>query len=181
MRTSRSPIQQLRTAIDCMPVRTRVAMLEGVRSNAIITGAYVDGNGGICPMLAAHRNGGRTDLLAFAHAWDRFTGASRRARRATRRELAILISHLEDSLLDAQQIDLAGAIAEHRASIARARSAPLARPGDHDRTKQLRRRDGWAWLRPFRRYDDYALALARLEAESQRHAELAAERELAAV
>src|SRR5947209_19487673 len=98
MRTSRSHIQQLRTTIDCMPVRTRVAMLHGVRDNEIIVGAYTDRDGGVCPMLAAHRNGGRTDFLSFARAWDRFTRA-RRARRATRREIAILVAHLEDSLL----------------------------------------------------------------------------------
>ena len=38
-------------------------MLEGVRANTIVVGAYTDGNGGICPMLAAHRNGGRTSFL----------------------------------------------------------------------------------------------------------------------
>ena len=53
---------------------TREAMLAGVRaSSAIIVGAYVDGEGGVCPMLAAHRRGGRTDFLSFARAWDRFT------------------------------------------------------------------------------------------------------------
>ena len=43
-------------------------------SNRIIVGAYVDSeSGGICPMLAAHRNGGRTDVAAFARAWDEYT------------------------------------------------------------------------------------------------------------
>src|SRR5215212_4441088 len=86
MRRRRRTIEDLRTAIDCLPMHTRVAMLEGVRRWPIIVGAYTDRQGGVCPMLAAHRCGGRTDLLAFAHAWDRFTGARRRARRATERE-----------------------------------------------------------------------------------------------
>ena len=54
-------------------------------------------------MLAAHRNGGRTSLIAFAQAWDgvAFRGQRRaRARRATERELRILRSHLEASLLE---------------------------------------------------------------------------------
>ena len=46
-------------------------MLRGIATNRIIVGAYVDrSSGGICPMLAAHRNGGRTDVAAFARAWD---------------------------------------------------------------------------------------------------------------
>jgi hypothetical protein len=107
-------VEQLRLAIDCMPVATREAMLEGVRSNArIIAGAYVDGEGGVCPMLAAHRCGGRTDFLSFAKSWDRFTRAAR-MRPAAPRELAILISQLEDSLSSANGLELDRAIAEHR-------------------------------------------------------------------
>jgi hypothetical protein len=33
------------------------------------------GGPGVCPMLAAHRNGGRTSLASFARAWDRYTKA----------------------------------------------------------------------------------------------------------
>ena len=73
-------------------------MLRGIASNRIIVGAYVDPNsGGVCPMLAAHRNGGRTDVSAFARAWDEYTDA-RRPRRASRREVATLRSLLESSL-----------------------------------------------------------------------------------
>lgn len=164
MRSNRSHIQQLRTAIDCMPVRTRVAMLEGVRGNEIIVGAYTDRDGGVCPMLAAHRNGGRTDFLSFAHAWDTFTHA-RRARRATRRELGVLVAHLEDSLLAEHNVDLSAAIADHRASLARRGSEQ--RPGDRNRAPELRNRSGWAWLRPFRRLDEYNRALDRVNADEQ--------------
>lgn len=103
MRTRRrANIEQLRSAIDGLPVATRVAMLEGIRANDIIVGAYSTG-GGVCPMLAAPRAGGRTNYIGFAKAWDRFAFADSRvkvARRATRRELLILTSHLEASLLD---------------------------------------------------------------------------------
>jgi hypothetical protein len=155
-------------------------MLEGIRSNPIIAGAYTDANG-ICPMLAAHRAGGRTDCIAFARAWDRFTlGSSKRrlARRATPRELLILRTHLEASLLndDGSAPDLAAAVAAHRALIERRapderperprRERP--RPGDPDRGRELRERHGWAWMRVVRRYDDYERALALLESERER-------------
>jgi hypothetical protein len=97
--------------------------------------------GGVCPMLAAHRCGGRTSFIAFARAWDRFAGV-RRARRASARELAILEQQLTDSILaesgagagaDAPAADpagaqssLAAAIADHQAT-ARARRAREAR------------------------------------------------------
>ncbi len=108
-------VEDLRLAIDCLPVRTREAMLRGVLSERhIIVGAYVDGEGGVCPMLAAHRRGGRTDLLSFARSWDRFTRAGRRARRATERERCILVGQLQASLAGEGRVDLAGAISEHR-------------------------------------------------------------------
>jgi hypothetical protein len=113
-------VEDLRLTIDCMPVATRVAMLDGVRgAERIIVGAYVDRDGGICPMLAAHRCGGRTNFLSFAKAWDRFTRAGRRARRATRRELNILVGQLEGSLMSAAEVDLDRAIGEHREILGR--------------------------------------------------------------
>jgi hypothetical protein len=82
-----------------MPTRTREAMLHGIDSNKIIVGAYVDNrNGGVCPMLAAHRNGGRTNFGTFARAWDQFTGVGRKPRRASRREIRALRGYLEMSL-----------------------------------------------------------------------------------
>jgi hypothetical protein len=114
-RHSNSPIERLRLAIDCLPERTREAMLEGVRANErIIVGAYVDDGGGVCPMLAAHRFGGRTDFLSFAKSWDRFTRAQGRSRTATTREVAILVAQLEDSLLLGTGSQLDAAISEHR-------------------------------------------------------------------
>ena len=62
-------------------LRTREAMLTGIRSHEIIVGAYSDRAGGVCPMLAAHRCGGRTSFISFARAWDRFARAKRAARR----------------------------------------------------------------------------------------------------
>ena len=88
-------------------------MLQGIRENPIVCGAYTDGKGGICPMLAAHRNGGRVTLLAFARSWDGFTRA-KRVRRATPRELRTLEHLLLASLRD--ESGFAQAIAEHLAS-----------------------------------------------------------------
>jgi len=149
-------------------------MLEGIRSNAIIVGAYT-GPDGICPMLAAHRRGARTDFISFARAWDRFAlsgSRSRRARRATHRELLVLTTQLEASLLDdeAPASDLAAAIAEHEALV-----ASRDRPGDPDRAPELRNRPGWAWMRVMRRYDEYERAMDLLEQEKRR----IADRELA--
>jgi hypothetical protein len=108
-------VESLRLAIDCMPVGTREAMLAGVRGNErVIAGAYVDDRGGVCPMLAAHRCGQRTDFLTFARSWDRFTRAGRSSREATPRELRILVTQLEDSLSQATGLELDEAIKEHR-------------------------------------------------------------------
>jgi hypothetical protein len=125
LRSRRSSIEDLRLAIDCLPVRTRQAMLHGVRANEIIVGAYSDRSGGVCPMLAAHRNGGRTNFISFARAWDRFAG-TKRARRATEREITVLVAHLEASLIAEEQIDLGGAVADHQL-LARDRRAREAR------------------------------------------------------
>jgi hypothetical protein len=111
-----SPVEGLRLAIDCMPVATREAMLEALRAGErIISGAYVDRQGGVCPMLAAHRRGGRTDFISFARSWDRFTRVSRQAREATPRELSILTAQLEESLTSLSGLELDAAICEHRA------------------------------------------------------------------
>jgi hypothetical protein len=192
MRTRRNAsIQELRHAIDALPMKTRVAMLEGIRRNEIILGAYTSDDGGVCPMLAAHRGGGRTNAEGFAKTWDRFGGITgRRARRATKRELLILTTHLEMSLLaDSEPApDLAVALAEHRALVARneragsrrqdldraarrerlraERAIEAIRPGEPDRSSELAGAHGWAWMLPFRRYDEYERALALLEAQS---------------
>jgi hypothetical protein len=168
MRRKRHAIEDLRRAIDCLPVDTRVAMLQGVRSNDIIVGAYTDRSGGVCPMLAAHRCGGRTSLISFAHAWDRFAQA-KRSRRATERELRILTTHLEASLLHEELPELDRAMVEHREALETGAGEHAtirrARPGEPDRSRELAGRHGWAWLRPFRRFDDYQRALDRVEAE----------------
>jgi hypothetical protein len=122
-RRDRNPAERLRLAVQALPMATREAMLRGVAANPIIIGAYVDrDSGGICPMLAAHRNGGRTNLASFARAWDRYTGA-KRPRLATRREVRTLRSLLEGSL--AEDISDGGSIAAAAAQI-RAERAELA-------------------------------------------------------
>lgn len=170
----RTTIEDLRLAIDCLPRGTRTAMLEGIRSNQIVVGAYSHG-GGICPMLAAHRAGGRTNLISFARAWDRFAlgrdAEARRARprRATRRELLVLASHLEASLLaeEVPDTELAAAIAEHKELAGRRRRTKPVRPGDPDRSRELGQRPGWSWMRIVRRYDDYQWVLAQVQAEHE--------------
>ena len=137
MRRSR-PARDLRTAIDCLPLKTRKAMLGGVEANRIIVGAYTDRSGGVCPMLAAHRNGGRTSLASFARAWDRYTGVrGRKARPATERELTTLKTMLEASIALDELPDI----------------STVAREAQ---TRRERR------LRVFRRFDEYERAVAEL-------------------
>jgi hypothetical protein len=100
MAKRRNNAQRLRNAVYALPARTKAAMLCGIRSKRVIVGAYVDKRGGVCPMLAAHRNGGRTNFGTFARAWDAYTGANRRKpRRASRREVRTLEGYLEMSLV----------------------------------------------------------------------------------
>jgi hypothetical protein len=150
-------------------------MLQGIERNQIIVGAYTDGEGGICPMLAAHRNGGRTNFASFAKAWDEFTDA-RRPRRATRREMRALRTYLEMSLLEddsrgASLADLAAGIrAERRQSAERGAieselEAEVVRPGDPNRFRELRLRRRWSWMRPARRLDIFEATLAAAEAQ----------------
>lgn len=116
MRASRDPSTRLRQAVDALPEETRRAMLAGMTRQPVVCGGYTDGDGGACPMLAAHRAGSRVTFLPFHRAWDAFCGA-RAPRRATRRERRALEAMLEASLYAAADVqDLAQAIAEHRAA-----------------------------------------------------------------
>ena len=124
MRRPRDPITALQRAIRCLPAKTREAMLEGIERHPIVAGAYTDGRGGICPMLAAHRHGGRATHLGFSRAWDDLARAHR-VRRATPSELQILEDLLRASLADDADTDFATAIAEHRAALARYRAPEI--------------------------------------------------------
>src|SRR3954447_25126200 len=134
MRRSRNAAARLRAAVDMLPIETKQAMLAGLDDETIITGAYTH-DGGICPMLAAHRRGGRTDRESFAKCWDRYTGASK-GRRATEREIRTLRCMLEASLLE---------------------------PIDIHSVEKRPRWDGWSWSVLFRRWDTYAATIGPLE------------------
>jgi hypothetical protein len=97
-RGRRNTAQRLRNSVEALPNHTKRAMLDGIKHNRVIVGAYVDKRGGVCPMLAAHRNGGRTDFGSFARAWDAFTGA-KKPRRASAREVRTLRGYLEVALI----------------------------------------------------------------------------------
>jgi hypothetical protein len=105
MRPARAPIEDLRLAIDCLPLRTREAMLAGIRSHEVMLGS-------------------RTTFPAFARAWDRFAGG-RRARAATARDLRVLEAHLRASI-ERSSADLGEAIAEHQ-TLVRERKADEAK------------------------------------------------------
>ena len=97
-RGRRNNAERLRNSVEALPNHTKRAMLDGISRTRVIVGAYVDKRGGVCPMLAAHRNGGRTDFASFARAWDAFTGA-KKPRRASARELRTLKGYLEVALI----------------------------------------------------------------------------------
>jgi hypothetical protein len=143
-RGKRREAERLRHVVDCLPYETRLAMLEGLRRyDRIIVGAYSDRSGGVCPMLAAHRCGGRTDFRAFARAWDRFTGAKRRARRASEREVRTLTAQIEASVwredeLRAEMTKLSPSVSDPAPQMPAERNLPEG-----------------AWLMPFRRWDGY--------------------------
>lgn len=155
---------RLRLAIDCMPVATREAMLQGVRcSERVIIGAYVDDRGGACPMLAAHRCGGRTDFLTFARSWDRFTRAKRGRRVATPRELRILVTQLEDSLARSSGLEFDQAISEHRALRGRRLRGRRRLPAGADPTGEIVvRRARWSLRRSVGRHSAVSEAELRV-------------------
>ena len=160
-RPQRRQAHRLRGVVDCLPYETRVAMLDGMRQyDRIIVGAYTDRTGGVCPMLAAHRCGGRTDFRSFARAWDRFTGAGKRARRATEREVRTLTTQLEASIWAEDE------------SRAQTLTPELPTP--------RRRRRPASWLGPFRRWDGYRDAV-RGALDDDREAQPEREQETASV
>ena len=165
---------ELRAAIDRLPLATRRAMLDGIEGSSIIVGADGDPRGGVCPVYAISSPPSKRVGRPFARAWDRYARV-RLSRPASERELRTLRSMLETSIeLETEPaVSLREGIAGHRASRARSRVAsPAEEPqgsraplnsGEHDRTDELSQHEGWAWLRPFRRYDDYARALQALD------------------
>ncbi|MDO9409956.1 hypothetical protein [Patulibacter sp.] len=74
-RLPRPDLAELRRVVDDLPVHVRIAMLEGVRHERLIAGAYTDDGDGVCPMLAAHRHGARWSHPDFARTWDEFAEA----------------------------------------------------------------------------------------------------------
>src|SRR3954451_16397906 len=136
MRRGRNAASRLRAAVDMLPIETKRAMLGALDNETIVTGAYTH-DGGVCPMLGAHRRGGRTSRESFAKAWDRYTGADK-GRVATEREIRTLRCMLESSLIEPFDLH---AIEKPK----RKRHTPF--------------REGWAWSRLFRRWDTYAAAI----------------------
>jgi hypothetical protein len=141
--------ERMRTVVDCLPYETKLAMLEGLDRYEIIAGAYSDRRGGVCPMLAAHRCGGRTDFRAFARAWDRFTGAGR-ARRVSGRELRTLRAQLERSVWNEERT---------RAELTRMpEERPFEPPAESPTVRRTKPMLG-AWLLPFRDLEAYQAAV----------------------
>lgn len=119
-------------------------MLAALRCPAtrIIAGGHVGEGGGVCPLLAAHRRGGRTHdgstgASTFAGVWDRYTGTRTGEPRA--------VDEIDRRALETMLAESLGHDADE--------------PRRADRTAKLRVPAGLAWLGVFRRYDDYRDAL----------------------
>jgi hypothetical protein len=148
----------MRAVVDCLPYETKLAMLEGLERYEIIAGAYSDRQGRVCPMLAAHRCGGRTDFRAFARAWDRFTAVGKRSRRASERELRTLSAHLERSVWE-----------EERQRELITRPAPMTpRDPEPPRPSTPSRRRLGSWLLPARSWDEYRHGVGRALRQAER-------------
>ena len=197
----RQRAQDLRAAVDRLPLGTRQNMLKGLETNNIIVGADGNVRGGRCPMMAASVGSSKVTGKPFARAWDAYAGV-RFSRPATKHEIHTLrtmlqasiametekpvdltaaVSHLSlprqaEVLEMPPPVDLKAAIAAHMASKERSSASQRAkalsrkpaaheRPdtGERDRTEELEGRHGWAWLRPFRRFDDFERAVHQLE------------------
>jgi hypothetical protein len=105
--------------------------------------------------------------VSFARAWDRYTGARGKPRSAKEREVNTLRAMLEASIGLEEIASLASVPRPRRA---RRRSDT----GERHRAAELRDEPGWAWLRPFRRLDEYeralsAVAVARADELELRH------------
>jgi hypothetical protein len=110
-RPLRPDLAELRGVVDDLPLAVRIAMLDGIRLERVIAGAYTDGRGGVCPMLAAHRHGARHDHPDFARTWDEFAEAPIEGfRPAARHHVealeAVLRASLEDELRPADPADV---------------------------------------------------------------------------
>lgn len=204
MRRRRRPAQELRAAIDGLPLEVRQAVLEGIQRERIIAGAHVDGAGGVCPMVAADvrwRSIGASSVKraqAAARAWDQYAEATSGWHQASKRQLLALRAMLEASILEHSPLitpplsqagaRLEPATAHGAAADARPaagpslapRSRPVSRPrldtGERERTSELRHSSGWSWLRLFRDYDDYEDAM-RWIAEMEHREALAEQRD----
>src|SRR5215218_10294229 len=143
-------------------------MLEALRSDAtLIAGAYAARELGACPLLAAHRRGGREHgRSTFAGEWDRFTRTPQgRPRLITEGEREVLERLILESLPSHAPIQPAASSATQM-PLAPVPSTRLSERGDQrldaDRSAELSSIVGWAWLGVYRRLDDYEAALASI-------------------
>ena len=133
---------ELRFSVECLPVDTRLALLDAVSSGHVMTGVYASG-GRVCPSVAVRRLGPGDRMAGFARAWDDFTGATGdRPRPATEAERAELGRMIEASL--ARERPGKDPLREALAGMARSRGegdAPSAKPAPHGTEPATRRRE----------------------------------------
>ena len=179
MRRQRRRAQDLRLAIDCLPTRTRAGDAGRASTRtSIIVGAYTDRRRrrlpdarGAPPTAAAPRSpASRAPGTATPAPNGRAPGDRPRAAHAARHARG-----LADQRGRPRRDGRRGRRPQGGQGAPCARGRPSARrpsrrdTGERDRTPELRKRHGWAWLRIFRRYDTYKAALdAARGGETQR-------------
>ncbi len=155
--------QELRMAIDRLPLSTRRAMVRGMEKNRIIVGADASLSG-LCPILAASGSAQQVGR-PFARAWDRYARA-RLPRAATERELLTLRSMLDTSIArDQTQLPaLNGAIVSHQVAQRRT-EATLRRRAAQGKRDAAARREAAQDAREAAREVRHALRDLRLTAQ----------------
>ena len=166
MRTRAAPHASCAPPSTACRCDTRRAMLDGMDANRIIVGAYTDRQGGDLPdagrppQRRAHRAGQLRARLGPLH---------RRRQRRRARPPSASCSTLR-AMLEASIAIESGAPDElgHRRVPGPAPAAP--EPGATPGSATARRssaQPGWAWLRPFRRLDEYERASRRAGGRAQ--------------
>ena len=157
-RRRRRSEELLRLAIDCLPLQTREAMLDGTRREPHHRGRLHRPQRRRLPdarRAPQRRPHERCQLRARVGPLHRRRPA---ARPATDRELRTLRAMLEASIARGRRSRPARGVSEREGRRAAASARPTRAPrdtGERDRSAELRKRHGWAWLRIFRRYDTY--------------------------
>ncbi len=136
-------VERLRLAIDCMPWRRARRCSEECAATSASSSARMRRRGGVCPMLAAHRRGGRTDFLVVRQVLGPVRSRRRASRAGDRARAADPRRAAGGEPAGAGGLELDRAIGEHHVlrgrSLAPAQAARVRRLQRRDTARRLRR------------------------------------------